>query len=480
MPLFTWAKNKWTGHRTVRVALMGSKSSGKTVFLTAMANHLLNHNPDAFNLGALGVRCDRAALAGMKEGKFPGFDYLGARTAYRSGEWPEKTSEPSVLSLPLVLRDAKSGKQEDVLLEIMDIPGERISDFSMFGKSYEQWCGWMESELAGPGGTYSAYRGYLATAKGLSPSDPAAAKTALFDAYRGFLADEWANYSIHIVPSVVKLELDGTKHGGVSRQDFAESIRSVPLGIRDKKGDLREFVPLPVSCFQPDSPWKPLIREFADAYARYVKTVVRPIEDWLGGASKLYYLVDVLSLLQAGPRAWSAERSYGDAAIGMLCRRRSGNILKRLGTGMLGLLVQTKIHSVGVVATKADLILPDGRDNLSKLAENLLANSLGDKDSKVFACAAVCSTREVVAEVGGQRTLTLAGKLKNADGSGKDANWIPASVPVNPPANTERWRKMVDEGRFNYQPTLPFVDPELEYPSEHLGLNTVVKDMLSR
>ena len=28
------------GYRTVRVALMGSKGSGKTVFLTSLANHL--------------------------------------------------------------------------------------------------------------------------------------------------------------------------------------------------------------------------------------------------------------------------------------------------------------------------------------------------------------------------------------------------------------------------------------------------------
>ena len=480
MPLLPWIGAKWSGHRTVRIALMVSKSSGKTVFLTAVANHLANHNPEAFNLGGIGVHCDRTTMAGGKKEPFARFDFLGARTAYRNGEWPEKTSEPTVLSLPLALRNAKTGKQEDVLFEIMDIPGERVADFSMFGKSYRQWCAWMESELAGPGGSSPSYRSYLRESGKISPADPAAARSALFSAYREFLADEYESFSANIVPSTVKLEPDGTKHGGATRQAFLEAIRDVPLGIRDKKGVAREFVPVPPSFFDPGSPWKKNVHEFADAYGKYVKTVVHPLEKWLNDATKLYYLVDVPALLQAGPRAWSSERSYGEAAIGMLCRRRSGNLLKRLGTGMLGLLVRTRIHSVGVVATKADLILPDGRDNLGVLAGNLLANVLGDKDSRVFVCAAVCSTRETVAEIGGHRTLALSGRVVKADGTTENATWIPPSVPLHPPANTEKWRAAAAEGRFDYPGTLPFVDPELEWPTEHLGLNAVVKDMLSR
>ena len=34
-----------SGEERIRVAVLGSKGSGKTVFLTALANHLLNHDP---------------------------------------------------------------------------------------------------------------------------------------------------------------------------------------------------------------------------------------------------------------------------------------------------------------------------------------------------------------------------------------------------------------------------------------------------
>ena len=40
----------------IRVAVLGSKGSGKTVFLTSLANHLLNRGPAMANCELLGEK----------------------------------------------------------------------------------------------------------------------------------------------------------------------------------------------------------------------------------------------------------------------------------------------------------------------------------------------------------------------------------------------------------------------------------------
>ena len=369
MPLTSIIRDKWTGYRKIRIAVMGTKGSGKTVFLSAIANHLSNHSPENFNLG--GLRVSHHAIAGTTLDGFPLFDSAGALAAFERGEWPAKTTNPSVLAMPLTLTDeTKKGRREDVRLEILDIPGERIADFPMMGHSYREWCNWLQNAWAGPNGTSEAYRRYLGQVSAMNPGQDGdtrqAAKQALFDAYRDFIADGYANYAAHVTPSTVKLELDGTTHGGTPAA-FREAIGGIPLGFRDDAGQLREFAPLPDACFGRESPWRHLVREFSKNYDKYAAKIVRPMEGWLKDANALFYLVDALSLLQAGSRAWFSEKSYGEAAIRTLCPRREGNLLSRMGRGLWGMLLRTKVRDIRLVATKADRVLSGDRDNLRRL-----------------------------------------------------------------------------------------------------------------
>ena len=137
------------GYRTVRVAVMGSKASGKTVFLTALANHLQDHRPTEFPLGGRIVTWDKDAISGDTLHGLPRFSYEAARAFLAKGEWPAKTTATSILALRLLVED-KKGRQENVQLEVADIPGERIADFAMKGRSYRAWCRWMQRESATP------------------------------------------------------------------------------------------------------------------------------------------------------------------------------------------------------------------------------------------------------------------------------------------------------------------------------------------
>ena len=64
MALIQWIKEKSRGYRKIRIAIMGSRLSGKTVLLTALANHLREHNPEFFPVGNWKICWDKNAILG--------------------------------------------------------------------------------------------------------------------------------------------------------------------------------------------------------------------------------------------------------------------------------------------------------------------------------------------------------------------------------------------------------------------------------
>lgn len=458
------------GYRTIRVAVMGSKACGKTVFLTALANHLRDHRPAEFPLGGKIVSWDKDAITGDTMHGLPLFNYEEARGLLSKGEWPRKTTESSILAMRLLVED-KNGNQESVQLEVVDIPGERIADFAMKGRTYRQWCAWMQKEQAS-----AAYRTYLERVKAIGPSDV----DGLFDAYRDFIANEYSNFAPCITPSTVKLGIDGRKYEG-DPDTFRAAISSVPIGFTDRNGKVWEFIPLPDFCFDGNPQWQDVVDRFEKGYERYVKRVVRPVVDWMEGAEKLFYLVDMLSLLQSGAKACDSERQYGEAAIGALCPRRGG-MLSRMWKWASAFLWKTRINSVFVVATKADCVWSqENRDNLVMLADALLGRSLKFLDRKrvksnILSCAAVCSTKERTDGEPG-----LQGKLadpRRPDVPHSVVEWIPSAVPPVLPGSSADWEAKIKNGDFNYQFAFPWFDEAQICPPRQFNLDILAEAML--
>ena len=460
------------GYRTIRVAVMGSKASGKTVFLTALANHLRDQRPTEFPLGGRIVTWDKDAIRGETLHGLPRFNYEAARGFLAKGAWPEKTTTTSILALRLLVED-KDGNQENVQVEVVDVPGERIADFAMKGRSYRDWCRWLQRESA-----TSAYGAYVEAVNKAGPDDVG----ALFNAYRDFIAHEYENCAPCITPSAVKLGLGGEKRGGTPA-DFRAAIDSVPVGFTDGRGKTWAFVPLPESCFEKGSQWQGLVKRFVRGYDRYARDVVRPMADWMSGAEKLFYLVDMLSLLQLGAKACDVERQYGEAAIGALCPRR-GSVFDRMGRWASGFLWKTRINAVYVVTTKADCVWSQtNRDNLVLLADALLGRALRCLDRKrvttcILPCAAVCSTKE---RADGQPGLQ--GKILDPEHPGEPPvvrKWKPSDVPAVLPRSSEEWEAMIAAGKFNYQFAFPWFDEALICPPRHLNLDILAEVLLSR
>lgn len=460
------------GYRTVRVAVMGSKASGKTVFLTALANHLRDHRPDEFRLGGRTVTWDRQAIAGDSLHGLPFFRYEEARGLLAKGEWPRKTTEPSILAMRLLVED-RTGRQESVQLEVVDVPGERVADFAMKGRSYREWCRWMQTESASP-----AYRTYAGKIAAVGPDRIDAAICA----YRDFIAEEYAAYAPCVTPSTVKLGLDGGKRGG-DPAAFRAAIEKVPVGFTGADGTVHEFIPLPGECFAAGSPWSGAARRFGRAYDRYVREVVDPVVGWMSGADRLIYLVDVLTLLQSGAKACDSERQYGEASVAAVCPR-AGGVLDRLGRWAAGLLWRSSVNAVYVVATKADCVWSQtNRDNMALLADSLLGRALkfldrGRVRADILPCAAVCSTKERTDGRPG-----LQGALPDREHPGGHAaarSWTPSDVPSAFPASSDEWKAMIEGGCFNYQFAFPRFDEAQMCPPRHINLDILAELILSR
>ena len=467
-------KSKLIGYRTIRVALMGSRESGKTVFLTSLENHLREHvlHPQDFSLGGRIVDWDKNAIKNKDEiHGIPRCNYENARGMLQKGEWPEKTTSSSILAMRLRITD-KDGKQEDVQLEIVDIPGERMADFTMRGRPYKAWCRWMERESAS-----ADYQTYLQKVKDAGPD----ARGELFSAYRDFIANEYESYAPCITPSTVKLSLDGKKRGG-NPETFKRAVADTPIGFTDKKGKVWEFLPLPEECLD-KKPWKKLVQEFEKSYDQYVKRVVRPVADWMENAEKLVYLVDMLSLLQAGGKACTAERQYGEAAIEVLCPRSPDGILSRMGVWAKSFLWKTHIHAVYLVATKGDCVWSNqNRDHLATLADDLFRSTTRFLDKRItyvpIPCAAVCSTKE---RTGGQSGLE--GKIldpQKPDEPPTLQRWKPSDVPVRLPESSEEWDARIAAGEFNYPIAFPWFDPVQLCPPKQINLNLLAEAILAR
>lgn len=470
--------NVVSGARTIRVAVIGGRKSGKTVFLTALANHLRDHRRNEFPVNGLALHWNPMAVTGARIHDLPMFDYNGARGSLAKGLWPKKTTDTTILAMELLVEDIARRCRERVRLEVLDLPGERIADFAMMGRSYREWCECREQMLAGPNGTSPAYQNYLNAVVRMGAGD----ETALKELYKDFLANEYAHYAPDVTPSTLRLDIDGTSRDG-NADEFRAAIGKAPVGFTDERGNVCEFIPLPMSCFDKASSFRPLVKKYGDSYDRYARRVVRPMERWLRGAQKLFYLVDVLTLLQAGANAWDAEKQNVNAAVGVLCPH-ADNVFARMWRWTKGIFWKTQINTVCVVATKADLVATNSdRTRLKGLVDELVGNTMPFLSQGVktmtLSSAAVCSTEEVEGEGTGERGLR--GMIKdNGEGKPELRCWIPSPVPSNTPASAKEWEERFMVGDFNYQFAFPAFGTAESCPPPHLGLNVLAGEIFAK
>lgn len=376
----------------IRLGVTGLSRAGKTVFITALIEHLIKAASPAmrgrrnslpvFRVHAEG-RLIGAALEPQPDDAVPRFAYedhiaalAGPSSNAAARHWPQSTRRISELRLRLFF-DQKTGLRtgrQSLAIDIVDYPGEWLLDLPLLSKSYAQW----------------SRETFLASAS----------------AARAPLAAQWRGLAANINPN-------GTANEGEARREaelFTNYLRtcradeyhfsSLPPGRFLMPGDLEgspvlTFAPLAVEdghIYAPESFAAMMERR----YEAYKTHVVKPFfRDHFARLDRQIVLVDALAALNAGA---AAMRDLETALTDVLAAFRAGR------GNFLSTLFRPKIDKILFAATKADHLHHTSHDRLEAILRHLTGKAIARVETvgatvDVIALAAVRATRE--AKVGG-------------------------------------------------------------------------------
>lgn len=392
--------------RRIRVGVTGLSRAGKTVFLTSMINQLLQPSPDNFPaFRDAGVTLSgREVRVPEQSEKFP---YLANLESLRreSPAWPGSTT--SISRFQVALKLGVGGRCNDVLLELVDYPGERLLDLPLLSRTYDQWAddtfetaALLESRCNLGQSWKSALAGLQANT---SPHSPAA--VALLEEYRRYVRACYHHGLVNIQPSAMLTT-------GSSTSTAQVSIDAAETGASSPRGDPPLFFPLP-RRLRAQNPG--LAREMTSRYERY-RRQAKASATTLLACDRQLVLVDILETLRDGVDRQRDTRTVLREILDVFhYESRSSWSLTGWVRRWFG---QSGIDRVAFVATKADQATRADRSHLGNLLENLIAPKLlelkamrNHGSQRVFHCAAYRSTEDDEKIFQGRGLAALRGVL---------------------------------------------------------------------
>ena len=484
---------QWVGelfgryNERIRIAVVGAQECGKTMFLESLVNHLLRADFGDFDFGELekwGLSSGAEILSARPPKGMELFDsdryrkIYDALFGYRDGKPFDKGSvPPSTLKtyllqmmVPLGCTKTRGGvvKSKKVLLEVLDVPGERVADFAMFRRSYEGWCRELARARRMVAGGVSSFDRYMDRASRASSVDE------IKDAFFEFVLDRHVNNSTLIYPSSILLTLSGEK---TSRHEDASELKRD--GIPFFQGD-GFFAPLPESFFH-DKAKKGIVKAFSRAYRQYcIDSGLNEVCGWLETANKVYYLLDVFSILMSGKDREEDMRRHICETLKVFGRREDENIISRAYNGVVDILMRSRAAEIYLVGTQIDRASRSQRDNIKKLLDNefgsiLKMPELAGKFCAIKTCAAICFGQS------DGDNLEMSYKRSAHDETTYEAKKIANEVPTKFPENYSYIEDGNDPRQKKY--AYPYSQPRFcgrkEKVYDHLGFDRIVETIFT-
>ncbi|WP_337840422.1 YcjX family protein [Rheinheimera sp.] len=369
------------------LGVTGLSGAGKTAFLTAALQQLLQHDNTAMPFFSvmqqkrwLGARIDAQQAL-----HFPRFPYEQNLLYFKQQQpqWPPSTVGWSQLALTLRYQSASTVKRllrdyQQLSLQLLDYPGEWLLDLPMLQQSYVQWCqqSWDLFSQPHRQALAEAFRTQLSRVD-LNQTEPLAVQQ-LCASYRDLLqqfsqiAGAYLNQPGRLL---VPAELEGTP-----------VLQLLPL--------------LPEQLRQGGA----LVALMQQQYANYLKLVVKPFyQQFFSGLDRQLVLVDILGALNAGEAALS-ELKQSILLILQSFSYGPNHWLRRV--------FKPRISKVLFAVSKADHVTPDQHQALSLLLQQLLAEQLSQTQYQlcqfeVMVIAAVRASETGTVEYQGQNLPCL-------------------------------------------------------------------------
>jgi uncharacterized protein len=368
----------YVGGSSLRLGVTGLSKSGKTVFLTALIQNLVQGNAarkdrlPVFRVHAEG-RLAKAVLQPQPDDAVPRFayeDHLSALTG-TDRHWPDSTRRISELRITLEFesRVGWRGGPASLTIDIVDYPGEWLLDLPLLAKSFAEWSAETLAASALPGRIQLAadWHACLSSLPPLADAneDQARSCAALFTEYLRCCRDD------------------------------PLALSSLPPGRFLMPGDMEGSPALTFSPLRLDAS-VPVRRGSLAAmmerrYEAYKSHVVKPFfRDHFARLDRQIVLVDALSALNSGPAAVrDLEVALGD----VLAAFRAGR------SHLLATIFRPRIDRILFAATKADHLHHTSHDRLEAILRLLTARAIARAEAvgatvDVIALAAVRATRE--------------------------------------------------------------------------------------
>jgi uncharacterized protein len=300
------------------IGIVGLAWSGKTVFLTSLIHHLQHHDPDKFALQSRNNKFPNpaarkfkqleleklehsmpAAEANPPEHTIRGFSRFKSifgrkqeslnlsefdKDAYWAAVsddhiWPAKTEATSAYRCQFEREDWRF---TDVDLTFYDFPGERFSDATMLGKSYEEWSDALLKDIELDRMYRELAQEYLSL-----QNQPALDSKTLIQSYKRTLASLVLHHRPLITPSTFILDQFGK----------APATRDVEKMASERYSGLSEetqFAPLSAALLQrlPD-----VHEMFAKHYDAYSLEIPQISFNLLKRCHRLIILIDITNIL---------------------------------------------------------------------------------------------------------------------------------------------------------------------------------------
>ena len=437
-----------------KVAVVGFSSSGKTVFLTSLINHLSEHNPNLFKIDNSGTseirkfKCKSTATP---------FNYEKHRsTLINSHIWPEKTNSFSTYKCTF---EPSHWLLTKARLTLVDLPGEYFADIQMAIQSdFHDWSNFMLKQmLENPDQCQFTkdYLNYVTKTSGVFKYQTALVK------YKQLLLNLYKSYK-PVTPSSFIISPKGKVLFPDKYESDAEIFDQHFSGI----DAAQEFIPLPKSILDSSDS---LANHMMKNYSNYRKKVVIPWCKELAGCDRIVVVVDIPDLLCTNVSRYNDVRESINQIFDYLNPDHGGlfNIF-RVGLNMAlpSFLKWTRLTRAAFVATKADTVCEYHRDNLKILTEEMCRKISKNYDgllTKVFSCSAICSTETL-------QDNALKGVLEG--GSSEDVAFRISAVPNHWP---DTWK----EGDFTFSDVMPKWPARKDSPPKHLNMDAVYRYIMS-
>ncbi len=405
---------------TLRLGVTGLSRAGKTVFITALVDALLNGtNLPLFETQARG-RIRRVYLEPQPDDRIPRFPFEENLAAMKgeNRHWPQGTTRLSQLRLTieyepqtLLSRNLHGGSLH---IDIVDYPGEWLLDLPLMDQTYAQWSSaTLAASEQEPRKTLSeAWR----KATSLVPASGSSNELLAVE-----LADKFTAYLLRC-----------------RQRDVA--LSSLPPGRFLMPGDLSNspllsFAPLEI---RNDEDLRPgtMGSLMARRYDSYVAHIVKPFFfDHFARLDRQIVLVDVLSALNAGKSAvHDLEKTLAEVVS---CFRQGTNSL-------IWPIIGRRIDRVLFAATKADFLHHTNHDRLEQIIRTLTNRASAKAEQSgatidVTAIAAIRATREATVTQKGEDLNCIVGLPESGEEIGSthfdgktEAAIFPGDLPLDP------------------------------------------------